>query len=472
MAPPHTAAHQGTREQSGHPGRAPSGRRVAVVGGGVSGLSAALRLETLGHEVELLEAADTLGGRFGVARLGDRPVMTGGKNIGRRYSAFRWFTKELGFDRYESFGYNASRLKDGRVLTLDSERRGRTLGNIRRMGSTRDVARLAAMAARITFDDTNRFLGSRHFSGVSARHDHAPLSSFFGPELTSMLIRPMVIRNNGAEPDEVYPGTFGTNLAMLLDHYDQLTDGVEPVLDAFAKRIPVRLGARVESVETTAGAVTGLRVSEDGGPARLVPYDGVVVATPAHAAAGILRSTLPALALRLADVRYFPSTVVLVEYDRPMFGEDVRALAMDDGPCSNAGSYGMHDRHIVRYTYSGREGRLTDLSERAVDRLTADTEERLRTHLGAPHAERVNVLVKHWDAAYSGYLPHHPQFLAEARRHLAGVAGLELAGDYVLGVAIENCARSGRAAARRLATHLEGAAARPGGAASDARDPA
>ncbi|MEK8174750.1 SDR family NAD(P)-dependent oxidoreductase [Streptomyces sp. M19] len=277
-----------------------------MVGSGISGLAAALRLHLAGHDVELIEASDTLGGRFGVARLGDRPVMTGGKNIGRRYTAFRAFTAELGVDSYDSFGYNASRIKDGEVLTLDSERRGETLKNIRKMGSTRDFARMAAMAARIRMDDTNRFLASRYFSGISRRHDHAPLSGYFGPEMTDMLIRPMVIRNNGAEPDEVYPGTFGTNLSMLMDHYDQLAGGIQPALDALAKRVTVRLGARVEGLVVHGGRVTGLSVSDHGGPAQESSYDGVVLATPAYATADIVGGERPALGRRLKDVRYFP----------------------------------------------------------------------------------------------------------------------------------------------------------------------
>ncbi|MEV8020009.1 FAD-dependent oxidoreductase [Streptomyces sp. NPDC086554] len=429
-------------------------RRTAVVGSGISGLNAALRLEMLGHSVEVIEAADTAGGRFGVDRLGDRQVMTGGKNIGRRYTEFRRFTAELGVDAYDSFGYNASRLKNGEILTLDSERRGKTLANIRKMGSARDFARLVAMAARIRQNDSNRFLGSSYFTRLSQRHDHAPLSSFFGADMTDMLIRPMVIRNNGAEPDEVSPGTFGTNLAMLMDHYDQLAGGIQPALDAFAKRIPVRTGTRAESLVIRDGKVAGLRLSENGAPAEDVEYDGVVIATPAYATSAILRDTHPALARRLSDVRYFPSTVVLVEYDRDMFNEEVRALAMDDGPCSNAGSYGKDERHIVRYTYSGRKGRLTDLSPENIDRLTSETEAQLRRHLGAPRAERVNTLVKHWEAAYSGYVPYHAEFLADVRKGVATVPGLELAGDYIQGVAIEPCARTGGAAAVRLANHL------------------
>ncbi|WEO99083.1 FAD-dependent oxidoreductase [Streptomyces sp. FXJ1.172] len=432
----------------------PTQQRVAVVGGGIAGLTAALRLDLLGYHVEVIEADGTLGGRFGLDRLGDRPVMTGGKNIGREYHTFRWFTAELGCDAYDSFGYNASRIKDGQILTLDSERRSQTLKNIRRMGSARDFTRMAAMAARIRADRRNRFLGSRYFTGVSRRHDHAPLSEFFGPQMTDMLVRPMVIRNNGAEPHEVYPGTFGTNIAMLLDHYDQLSDGIQPVLEAFAKRVPVRLNARVTDLVIRGGKVTGLRICEDGAEPRTADYDAVVLATPAYATAEIVRSVRPALAGRLADVTYFPSTVVLVEYDRDIFTHEVRALAMDDGPCTNAGSYGQEERHIVRYTYSGREGRLTDLSPQNIDRLTGQTEERLRRYLGAPRAERVNLLVKHWKAAYSGYLPYHAEFLAEVRESVAQIAGLELAGDYIQGVSIEGCARTGRAAAGRIAGHL------------------
>ncbi|MGK5531114.1 protoporphyrinogen/coproporphyrinogen oxidase [Streptomyces sp. URMC 129] len=435
-------------------------RRVAVVGAGISGLTAALRLHLSGHDVELIEADETLGGRFGVGRLGDRPVMTGGKNIGRRYRTFRWFTSALGVDSYESFGYNASRVKDGRVLTLDSEKRGQTLRNIRRMGSARDVARLAAMAARIRMDESNRFLGSRYFGTISRRHDDAPLAAYFGREMTESLIRPMVIRNNGAEPDEVYPGTFGTNLAMLLDHYDQLAGGIQPALDAMARRVTVRAGARAESlVVNRLGRVTGLRISERGAPAQVSEYDGVVLATPAHAAAGIVAGARPTMAERLRRVRYFPSTVVLVEYDRPVFTSEVRALAMDDGPCSNAGSYGKEERHIVRYTYSGRAGRLTDPTPELIDKLTSESEDLLVTYLGAPRATRLNILVKHWPAAYSGYLPHHPAFLRELRADVETLPGLELAGDYIQGVSIEGCARTGSAAASRLAARLAGAPA-------------
>ena len=50
-------------------GQAPSGKRVAVVGGGPAGLSCAHRLAMLGHEVTIFDAKSKLGGlnEYGIA---------------------------------------------------------------------------------------------------------------------------------------------------------------------------------------------------------------------------------------------------------------------------------------------------------------------------------------------------------------------------------------------------------------------
>jgi oxygen-dependent protoporphyrinogen oxidase len=431
------------------------GVRVAVVGSGISGLSAALRMERAGFDVDVIEREDRLGGRFGVAKLGDRPVMMGGKNIGRKYTAFRAFLDALGTYEFEPFGINTSFMKEDEVLPLDSGRRGRSLANIGRMGAPRDLIRLAAMAARIQRDESNKFLGSKYFTGISRAHDHEPLSAFFSEKTVDTLLRPLTVRMNGAEPDEVYPGTFGTNLALVLDFYDQLKDGVQPALDALARRVEVRLNTVVQSLVVRDGRIAGLVLSQDGGPAQEVEYDGVIVATPAYAAAEIVREELPELSKRLTDVRYNPSSVMLVEYDRPVFTTEVRALAMHDGgPCSNAGSYGMNDRHIVRYTFSGRGARGRELSPEQLDTWVDEAEQRLTRYLSATRARPLRRVGKNWPAAYSAYLPYHGDFLSDVRYSVDALPGLAVSGDYLWGVSIEACTRAGNAAATRLSEHL------------------
>jgi oxygen-dependent protoporphyrinogen oxidase len=433
-------------------------QRVAIVGSGASGLAAAFHLQRSGYDVELIERGDELGGRFGVGLLGDRPVMLGGKNIGRRYTAFRGFTASFGHQPWEPFGINASRVQGDQVLTLDSTRRGRSSRFLLRAGTPRDLARFASLAARVRRDEQNRFLGSPLAAALSRRHDHAPLAAHFEPKLTRNLLRPMTIRTNGAEPDECYLGTFNTNIGLLMDTYDQLSGGIQPVLDAFASRVTVTRGTRVESLLVRDGHVTGLRLARNGSAAAERSFDAVVLATPAHATADIVRASLPALSARLDAVRYFPSTVVLVEYDRPVFTPEVRALAMDDGPCTNAGSYGATDRHIVRYTFSGREARTPSPSDAQIDVWVDQAEARLSRHVPLDGAQRLRSVRRHWEAAYCAYVPFHGEFFADVRDTVAGVPGLELAGDYLRGVSIEACFRSGTAAGVRMASALGAAA--------------
>jgi protoporphyrinogen/coproporphyrinogen III oxidase len=432
-------------------------QRVAVVGSGISGLAAAFHLENAGYGVDLIEREERIGGRFGPTTLGERPVMLGGKNIGRKYSSFRAFTSALGSHPYEEFGINSSRIKDGQVQTFDSSRVAKSLRNVFKAGSPRDLGRIAGLAMRVKRDEANRFLGSPLFTRLADRHDDAPLSAHFGPDLTRHLLRPMTVRMNGAEPGEVYLGTLGTNLALILDTFDQLVRGIQPVLDAMARRVTVRLGSHVEGLLVEDGRVSGLRIAQNGAAAAEQRYDGVVVAAPAHAAAGILRSELPELSRRLDAVRYFPTTVALVEYDRPVFTPQVRAIAMDDGPCSNAGAYGQEDRHIVRYTFSGRRARTPDPSAEQIEEWIGFGEERLHTHVPTSRrARRVRSVTRHWGSGYCGYVPFHGAFLSAVGDEVASLPGLELSGDYLLGVSIEACFRSGEQAAGRLAEQMSG----------------
>jgi oxygen-dependent protoporphyrinogen oxidase len=430
-------------------------RRVAVVGGGVSGLAAAFNLENAGFSVDLIDREPQLGGRFGVATLGDRPVMMGGKNIGRTYTAFRAFTEALGHHPYEEFGINTSRVTDGQVQALDSSKRAASLRTVLKMAAPRDLARLIGLAVRIKRDDANRFLGSPLTDALAERYDSEPLHAHFGAEATSNLLRPMTVRMNGAEPDEVYLGTFPTNLSLVLDTFDQLVHGIQPILETMARRVTVRLDSRVEELLVENGRVVGLLVSEGDAPLIELRYDGVVVAAPAHAAADIMRSALPDCSRRLDSVRYFPTTVALVEYDRPVFSTGVRALAIDDGPCSNAGAYGREDRHIVRYTFSGREARDAGPSAEQIDAWVDDGERRLRTYVPESRpAHRIDSVRRHWDRGYCGYVPFHGRFARALRQDVATLAGLALAGDYLKGVSIEACFRSGAQAADEIVPRM------------------
>src|ERR1044072_9186844 len=85
---------------------------------------------------------------------------------------------------------------------------------------------------------------------------------------------------------------------------------------------------------------------------------GVILATPAHAAAALTAPILPEVAAQLQSVAYYPVTLVLAEYDRPIFSPHVRAFVFDSRQAlSNAGAYGINDLNLVRYKFSGRAAR-------------------------------------------------------------------------------------------------------------------
>jgi oxygen-dependent protoporphyrinogen oxidase len=424
-------------------------KRFAVVGSGISGISAAFNLERDGHEVELFERDIVLGGRFGIDTLGGRLVMTGGKNIGRNYTALRGFLSAMGSDRYEPFGINTSRVIDGRLMVLDNPSFSDYARMATQLGSVRDMATTGYLASHVRAKEKNRFLGSDFFVKIGAKHDHLPLSAHFGPALTRNLLRVLTIRMNGAEPDEVYLGTFGTNLALAMDSYDQLADGIQPALDAFARRITVHLESTVTGLVVREGAVIGIEVSRRGGPPQAEEYDGIVLATPACVSADIVKSKLPILSEVLSGVTYFPATIAIVEYDQPMFNPKVRAIALDDGPCSNVGAYGTNDLNLVRYTFSGRTARELSIDGQ-LDRWIDDAERIVQKLLDVQQSTRIRSLTRQWSPAYCAYQPYHGDFLSKVLGELDAVDGLRLAGDYLRGASLEACFRSGAEAAQSM----------------------
>ncbi|MCG8346063.1 MAG: FAD-dependent oxidoreductase [Chlorobiales bacterium] len=74
--------------------------RVAVIGGGISGIASAYYFNQHHIDVDLYDAAESIGGRIGGGFLGDRLIDFGGKNIGKRYKritklkARSWLKKE------------------------------------------------------------------------------------------------------------------------------------------------------------------------------------------------------------------------------------------------------------------------------------------------------------------------------------------------------------------------------------------
>ena len=416
-----------------------AGRRYAIVGGGLSGLAAAWYLQRRGAETHVIERAGELGGRAGSGQLGERVMTLGGKNIGRGYTRFRAFTQSLGEYPYEHFGINSSRVLDGRVLTFDSGHRGRALRQLRGIPA-RDLTRIGRLALSVRRDPSARYLEAARCRRLGRRYHGKNVQEAFGARLRELLLRSLTVRVSAAEPDEVPMANVLPYLGMIVDSYDQLSGGMHEVLDAAAARSRVRLRTEARGLLLKRGHVRGLELSTVDGESVPERFDGVLLATHAHAAARLLEQPSPRVAALLVQVRYFPVTVLLAEYEQPVFDAGVRAVVF--GPeesLSNAGAYGLNDLNVVRYTFSGRAARALAESEPDPELLAALAESKLAPHATIADNRRSALLARRLSPGLCAYHPDQSFFLQELAAAAPELPGLTLTGDYLRGCSIEAC---------------------------------
>ncbi|MFP4445166.1 MAG: protoporphyrinogen/coproporphyrinogen oxidase [Desulfosudaceae bacterium] len=425
---------------------------IAVVGGGISGVATAYFLKKQGFAPDLFEAAPAIGGRTGSLDLNGKMIDIGGKNIGRNYPLFRAFADDMGEGDFEYFGINSSTITDGRMFTLDSDSRLRSMGHLVRMTGAASFARFVYYALHTKANPDNGFLDGPFFRRLSDRRDHQPITRYFSDRFVNNFLRPITIRMNGSEPEAYHLGNFGSNIKMVLDRYDQLTHGMHRVLDKFAGQFSIFTGRKIIRLLTENGRVTGIRSEDAAGNRQDHAYDAVFLCVPAVIAADIVADASADLSRQLGQIRYNPVALIVAKYNRAIFTSEVRALVFGrDSLISNAGVYGINDLDMVRYTLSGRIAQET-LSDRSdSEALLARAETELNRHVPVQSKEREGFVYRYFPIGLCSYLPFHHRFMAEVDRLRRQIRGLHLAGDYVRGASLEACFRSGKEAAAAFA---------------------
>ncbi|HHE07368.1 MAG TPA: FAD-dependent oxidoreductase, partial [Chlorobaculum parvum] len=293
--------------------------RIAVIGGGLSGVATAFYLiNQQAGKVDLFESDEQLGGRAGSELLGKRRVDFGGKNIGKHYQRFREFAQACGNPDYEYFGINTSQLINGRIISLSRDRA--KLYNalkLARLCGLRGIRQIYPHLKAILADRNQGVLASEFFRKISDQFDHITLAQFFSSPCVNNLIRPITIRMNGAEPEECYPGNFGSNLSIAIDSYEQHTEAIHWLLDRFkskheSKSHKILIGHRVHSITNDSGSIMiGYQHRDTLGEAR---YDMVISALPAHALANLLEKSIPETSVLLQKVQYYPVGIAIAKY--------------------------------------------------------------------------------------------------------------------------------------------------------------
>ena len=207
-------------------------------------------------------------------------------------------------------------------------------------------------------------------------------------------------------------------------------------------------------------------------------FDAVIVATPAQAAAGLVRRISAPLAAELLGVAYTSSITITFAYDHavraslpPGFGflvpasEGRRILAATF--VHNKFPYrAPEDRALVRCFLSG--ARNESIFERSDPEILAIAGEELEQVLRF-RADPLFAKVYRWKTAMAQYGVSHLERLQRIDALLLRFPTLALAGNGYRGIGIPDCIRTGQKAANQLLSGLGlAAASTPAPVATDA----
>ncbi|MFD1722699.1 FAD-dependent oxidoreductase [Amnibacterium endophyticum] len=350
--------------------------RVLVVGAGLAGLAAALRLVDAGREVEVLEASDAPGGRMRSDRVDGFTIDRGFQVLNTAYPELRRLgvLDALPLRAFDSGAY----LRDARGLHLVADPRRVPAGAAglvtAPLGTPLERARLGALLAVAAYGpaDALRRAHDEPFQAVLERWGAAgaPTEHFLRPFLAGVLLDDRLTTSS----------RFATAVLRTFVRGDVVVPdggmGALPALLAARLGGRVRYGARVDAVRPG-------EVDVDGATERA---DEVVAAADPRAAARLLGLPEPAM----HAVTTVWHAVASPPVDRPLL-----VLDTEGGPVVNsvvmtnaAPSYGAGGRALVASSVLAPEPLPDAVLRRTLARLwgvpTADWEEVATTRV--PHA--------------------------------------------------------------------------------------
>jgi len=288
-------------------------KRVAVVGGGITGLSAALAHARSGHEVHLFEKDASLGGKIGELTLDGRRFPNGPDAFLARRPEVIDFARSLGLDEaLTTPAAGSARIyRDGNlhplppnVLGVPATAELGATGLISAAGVTRAAADLTAADDRPAGDESVGDLVRRRL----------------GDEVLEYLVDPLLGGINAGDSDRlsliagvpqlatlrgVLPSLLESAAATIADAPSRtgpVFHGIEGGLSRLVDRAQAELVAM--DVELHLGTAAVLDRSKTGWSVNGVATDNVVITTPAFATAELIDDVAPDAAELLRSIDY------------------------------------------------------------------------------------------------------------------------------------------------------------------------
>jgi oxygen-dependent protoporphyrinogen oxidase len=437
---------------------------VIVIGGGIAGLAAGLRLADRGVTPLVLEAASRAGGRMTTDRIGGYAIDTGVTLLGNRFGAMRGLVAQLGLHA-ASVPFSLGLDDDVRVHRYRARRPFDLLLD-------RGLSLRAKWALGHLLWDVLR-AGRAMLHGNSDRAvslDHESVTEYFtrlgpgGLELLANVFTPGLRAALGGHPGgasrvvlmQVMWNTLGAG-------FWNFATGVDALPEALAQVVPTELGVTVRELRRVEGGVA-IDV-EQHGRAHTIRARGAILAVPGNLVASLYPGAPAWLAVPAARATFSRLASVHVGLTAPP-------------ACPHAG-YAFANRDdgvgVLELEHLRAPGRCPPgkgmvsvyLSDAPGFRCIEATDEALRTRaldvVATTFPETAGAVelahVIRWPSAIAQFPPGRLTEVAAVRARLAAWdAPIEVAGDWLDGVASESAVRTGQDAAERLALRVQRAA--------------
>ncbi len=457
-------------------------KRIAIVGGGISGLAAAFALEERRQAGDALEYAvyesrPRFGGVLATEQVDGCLIEAGpdsfltekpwAADLCRRLGMADQLIGSSDGDRktYILVKGKLVPLPDGLMFMVPTRLAPSLLSALFSSATKFRMMREWRMAPRQSENDESvAALVERHYGAEMVDRLADPLlSGVYGGEASQLSVRAVLPRF--VEMESKY-GSLGRGMLAARKNvksaqagppiFTSLKGGMQELSDALAARLSpqaLRANTRVEAVQQQErGWVISAGYASD-------TFDAVIVATSAPAAGLLLEITCPNLASELKAIPYGSSMTVALG-----FGKDVRAalppgfgflVPRSEGKRMLAATF-VHnkfphrappDRALLRCFLGGsRDGQVLQLPD---DEILGIVREELQQILKLK-AEPLFTRVYRWKKAMAQYNVGHLERLRRIEGLLKQAPGLALAGNAYRGIGVPDCVRSGGIAAQQV----------------------
>ncbi|MCX2930050.1 FAD-dependent oxidoreductase [Mycobacterium sp. CVI_P3] len=289
-------------------------RRVAVIGAGLGGLTAAYRLQQSGCDVEVFEAGDTAGGRVQTVRARGYAMDTGASALGSTYHGYLALAAELGVQITDTAPYVAI-ARNGEIHLLDMNRMARSglRTPLLSVGGKVRVARLAVDVAMAKLRGRLDYADMAKAAPLDTESARGYALRALGSELDSYLCEPIVRTMLIADTDKVSKVELFSGIANIFTARIQtVVGGQDRMVDELCRRLAIHLQTPVTEVRRLPHG--GVRVCRGG---VVSEYDAAVVSCVLPEAAAICPDDRDLLGSLSRSLDYTQCVSVAIGTTRP-----------------------------------------------------------------------------------------------------------------------------------------------------------